>query len=190
MATETYQLNADAVVYGLSQFVYDEARRATGIDEQTACRCVRGLLDVLYLNFKGVLLYIPTGDGSERSDLYDKVYADFRGHNHAELAVKYRRSVQWVYNVVRARHRTAILKAQDDLFGGAEPEAERVPVLLQVMQEYLPAEWQRAGLEAEHAQRIAAKLIKYTVGRYPGIVITISEALHNKHTSRYLPGLL
>ncbi len=191
MATETYEtLNADSVMSGMERVVYDYAIGLRMSDE-SAMKCVRGLIDVLYLNFKGQLMYIPTGDGSDRADLYNKVYHEFTGRNHAELAVKYRHSVQWVYNVIRRRHDSAIRALQDDLFPfDIAPEVEHRPVLLQIIAEYLPAEWMRAGMAEADANKLAGKLAAYTIEHYPGIAITISEGLHRRHTDRYLPGLL
>jgi Mor family transcriptional regulator len=49
----------------------------------------------------GQLVYVPMTLAHERQLRDHKVWAEFNGHNHAELAQKYAISVPWVYRIIR-----------------------------------------------------------------------------------------
>lgn len=49
----------------------------------------------------GQLVYVPMALAHERQLRDHKVWAEFNGHNHAELAQKHGISVPWVYRIIR-----------------------------------------------------------------------------------------
>ncbi|AAU90956.1 MULTISPECIES: Mor transcription activator family protein [Methylococcus] len=64
----------------------------------------------------GQLVYIPRNLPGEldRRDL--EIFEKFRGDNHAELALEYRLSVQWIYRIVKRVRQSEIDRRQRRLF--------------------------------------------------------------------------
>lgn len=67
-------------------------------------------------NWGGQSLYIPRGCilGVEKEHL--DIFNDFNGHNHSELAQKYKKSVIWIYAVVKRVRQQLLARRQGGLF--------------------------------------------------------------------------
>jgi Mor family transcriptional regulator len=70
----------------------------------------------------GQVVYIPKGVCIQASKLHHKIYDDWTGRNHHEVATKHGVSVQHVYAVVKRMRLAIIARDQRDLF--APPEEE------------------------------------------------------------------
>ncbi|MGX2951620.1 Mor transcription activator family protein, partial [Ursidibacter sp. B-7004-1] len=59
---------------------------------------------------------IPKGILVQLSGRDWKIYHEFNGNNHKELARKYGVSVPWVYQIIKRVHKMEVAKRQIDLF--------------------------------------------------------------------------
>lgn len=70
------------------------------------------LAEDVRLKYAGLLLYVPKGDAYERHHRNAAIWREFNGHNHAQLARKYRVGISVVYDVIAAER----AKRQANLF--------------------------------------------------------------------------
>lgn len=71
-------------------------------------------------------VYFPQGLTLKLSKRYLQIYEKFNGFNHSELAMEYRVSVQWIYNIVKRVHKEQVVQRQRDIFEEAPtPEPEK-----------------------------------------------------------------
>jgi Mor family transcriptional regulator len=86
-----------------------------GIDPDRAEQAGRVIADRMSANWAGQSIYFPKGL-SYRLSLRDrKLFADFNGVNHNDLAKKYGVSIQWVYKIIKAVRTEEIASRQGDL---------------------------------------------------------------------------
>ncbi|MGO2703370.1 Mor transcription activator family protein [Pseudomonas helleri] len=72
----------------------------------------------------GQVVYVPKGVCIQASKLHQKIFDDWTGRNHHEVATKHGVSVQHVYAVVKRMRLAIIARDQHDLF--APPEEEQL----------------------------------------------------------------
>lgn len=65
-------------------------------------------VDDLCLTFSGCQIYIPKQDAMKRAQRDQAIWRGFTGHNHVELANRYKLTVTQIYDIL-ARQRTARL---------------------------------------------------------------------------------
>ncbi|MBK3440762.1 DNA-binding protein [Pseudomonas sp. FSL R10-0765] len=70
----------------------------------------------------GQVIYVPKGVLIQASKMHQKIFDDWTGRNHHEVAKKYGVSVQYVYRIVKRMRLAIISRDQPDLF--APPEEE------------------------------------------------------------------
>ena len=66
----------------------------------------------------GEVIYIPRNLVLLLSERDRRIFNEFNGYNHRELARKYKVSMQWVYRIVKRVTKEEIAKRQIDMFGG------------------------------------------------------------------------
>lgn len=71
----------------------------------------------------GQVVYIPKGVCIQASKLHQKIYDDFNGRNHHQVASKHGVSVQHVYTVVKRMRLAITARDQGDLFIAPEKDA-------------------------------------------------------------------
>lgn len=170
-------ITAETVLHELESRVYRAVLPRHG--ERTARAAARALFDCLFLNFRKQCLYVPTSDKAALHERYEAIWGDFNGRNHAELAVKYRLSLQQIYTITNHMRHLHLRDRQQQLFPlPAAPTAK--PLLLTVLDDYLPADLQRAGLPEAEANALAADIAGHLCQTYPGITIRITESLRHK----------
>lgn len=178
-------ITADSILRDLETYVYRTV--SVSHSEKTALACARALVECLFLNFRAQSMYVPTRDIKDTKALqsrYERIWADFNGHNHNELACKYRLSVQRIYAIINRMRAVCVRQRQRDLFPVPdEPSAQ--PLTLTILDEYLPADLERAGLPADDAKQLAGAVATHLCATYPGISVRITEALWQK---RHNPG--
>jgi Mor family transcriptional regulator len=64
----------------------------------------------------GQVVYIPKGVSIKTSKLHQRIYDDWNGRNHHEVATKHGVCVQLVYKVVKQMRLASIARNQLDLF--------------------------------------------------------------------------
>ncbi|MBL3600658.1 MAG: DNA-binding protein [gamma proteobacterium endosymbiont of Lamellibrachia anaximandri] len=107
------------------ELLADLGERATAVlcknadlDADKATQVARELVDVMRLAWGGQLIYFPKGDSLETAERDLNLWADFTGDNQAELAKKYKLSIQQVYKKLREVRKAKIRDSQHDLFEG------------------------------------------------------------------------
>lgn len=141
-----------------------------------ALKASQAAMACLYLNFKGQVVYIPNGYHMQTAARHEAIYHDFDGRNQKELAAKYRVSEKCIYQVVKKMRKKSIDQRQHQLF-----ETEQVddrPILIQVLQDYLPVELERSGLCPNFALAISQQISDYLIKQFPGILFVFSKQLY------------
>lgn len=67
-------------------------------------------------NWGGEVIYIPRNLLMALNERDMKIYNEFNGNNHRELARKYNVSMQWVYKIVKRIHKDEIARRQISMF--------------------------------------------------------------------------
>ena len=70
-------------------------------------------------NWGGEVIYIPRNLILLLSERDRKIFNEFNGTNHRELARKYNVSMQWIYQIVKKITKEKIARRQFDMFGNA-----------------------------------------------------------------------
>ena len=68
----------------------------------------------------GQLVYFPKGLSYRLSERDRQIVAEFNGTNHADLAIKYNISIQWVYKIIKMACEEGVRKRQGRLFEGQQ----------------------------------------------------------------------
>ena len=90
------------------------------LDEKKAFDLGIDVVDNIRHTFGGELVYVCKGRTLDSIIKSNQIWNDFRGDNHQELSKKYNCSVQWIYEVVRTKHRLRLAEIQPDLFNTSE----------------------------------------------------------------------
>lgn len=72
----------------------------------------------------GQVVYVPKGVSIQASRLHQKIFDDWTGRNHHEVATKHGVSVQLVYKVVKRMRLAIIARNQRDLFEPPEDSSD------------------------------------------------------------------
>jgi Mor family transcriptional regulator len=89
--------------------------KGSGMPGGLAEDLANGLARHMCQHWGGQLLYFPKGESLHRAERDLKIYSEFNGTNHSELAQKYETSVQWVYSIVSAMRADEIARRQPEL---------------------------------------------------------------------------
>lgn len=110
----------------LRDLVAHTLRRTVGMDDELAAHVGHEVMYAFAQHWGGDAVYIPKADTLQRYDRDLRIWADFNGRNHAELARKYRISKVWVYAIVRRMRAMDTDRRQGRLFS-ALPAADTAP---------------------------------------------------------------
>ncbi|TMP27170.1 transcriptional regulator [Pseudoalteromonas rubra] len=80
----------------------------------------RQAVDRVRHTFGGENVYVCKGISLDTILKHNKIWSEFTGDNHVELAKKYGYSVQWVYGVVRTMKELKEDEVQGDLFDSSK----------------------------------------------------------------------
>ena len=172
-------ITAAEVIHALERHVYQAVQPAHG--ERIALACCKALVKCLWLNFRRQYLYIPLAHTAELHKRNEAIWAAFNGRNHSELALKYRMSLQHIYAIVKTMRRASADKYQAQLFPLPGEEDER-PLLLVVLEDYLPADLEAAGLPGDAAAILSGDIARFMVEHYRGIQIKITDAIYERRS--------
>jgi len=150
----------NTVVIELKKFT-NEAVLKADYSEKKAESCANATIKCIYINFKNRLLYVPCCDQRKIHEEKQNIRADFNGENHNELAIKYQRSAQSIY---------AILKSKNI-------KKPKPAIAIEVIQDYLPVEFINIGLSEETAKMIAKDIAEHLLQKFPGVSIYISKEM-------------
>lgn len=174
-------INADSILHALESHVFRTVLASHG--EKTARACAGALFECLCLNFRYRQMYVPTTDWKAILARYESIWRDFNGHNHIDLAAKYRISMQRIYKIVAYMRANHIRQRQSDLFPMLDESEDKRPLTLIVLEDYLPTEFARAGLSETEAKTLAQSVQDKLCNDYPGVQVsafdTVYRARHN-----------
>ncbi len=160
-------IDAETIVYSLENFVYQNVSDTHG--EKIALGGATALFNCLWLNFSKQVLYVPTSDRQTMQRRNDAIWQEFTGKNYADLSVKYRLSLQQIYKITgknRSKWRLGSTKKDK-------------PIVLKVIEEYLPAELVKQGLSNKEAETLAQKVASYLCLHFPGVSIRITSEMRD-----------
>ena len=86
------------------------------VDKTTAQQISRQLANHLVANWRGQTIYFPRNYGGILDERDQRIYADFNGKNHQQLAKKYDIAVQQIYQIVKRVRQDEMAKRQIGLF--------------------------------------------------------------------------
>ncbi len=86
------------------------------IDPETAAHVGSQLARNIAESWGGQTVYITKGLGMFAHERDLQIYKEFNGNNHAELARKYKISMQWVYSIVKKMQAIRMREVQPELF--------------------------------------------------------------------------
>lgn len=75
--------------------------RENGLDDERADAMALQIIDKLRPNWEGTQPYFAKGLSMKLRERDLKIYQEFTGNNHSELAVKYNVSRVWVYAIIK-----------------------------------------------------------------------------------------
>lgn len=113
---DDFQNKAPDLLADLAKYTVTAVREMADLDEQTAENI--GMVVALKTahNWSGLNVYIPRAMTLFACEREKQIYNEFTGNNHAQLAKKYRLSIQWIYKIVKRVQKEEINKRQFQLF--------------------------------------------------------------------------
>lgn len=108
--------SAPELLSDLATHATDILKEVGKISQDEAEALAWAITDRIAEHWGGQNLYIPRGCilGVEKEHL--DIFNDFNGHNHAELAMKYKKSVIWIYAVIKRVKKQLMAQRQGGLF--------------------------------------------------------------------------
>lgn len=149
---------AKTVLTEFKQFTYDSALQCQA-SERVALACAKAAIKCLELNFKNKSMYIPTFSVAKKVKEYEEIREEFTGSNHADLAIKYKRSLQNIYSILKTKKT-------------AKPKR---PIAIEVIEDYLPVEFVRSGLSKAEAEELAKAIARHMRQTFPGVSFCIGK---------------
>ena len=86
------------------------------IDQDLAAHVAAELARNIAESWGGQTIYVPQGLGMFAHERDEQIYKEFNGTNHAELARKYKISMQWVYSIIKKMRELKAREIQPGLF--------------------------------------------------------------------------
>jgi Mor family transcriptional regulator len=87
-----------------------------GLPEDQAGQMADALCRRMMSEYGGEPLYIPKGRSWQLEERYEKIFAEFNGRNHRQLAKKYNCTVRWIQEIVREAAKRNFERRQSKLF--------------------------------------------------------------------------
>lgn len=116
MEIETFENKAPEILLDLAKHIEVGLVEKLNATEADAKSFSVEMAQVIAKNWGGEVIYIPRNLVLLLSERDKKIYDEFNGMNHRELARKYNVSMQWVYAIVKRIGKEEIAKRQLDMF--------------------------------------------------------------------------
>lgn len=85
----------------LADLVAREVAQYLGAAPEVAQSMGWSVVEAFCQRWGGVAVYVPKADVLERASLYERIWQEFDGRNHEELARRHGITVVWVYQIVK-----------------------------------------------------------------------------------------
>jgi hypothetical protein len=177
-------IHDETVMKELENFVFRKVVICHG--EMVAMKCAEALFECLWLNFRKQCLYVPStyNQASLLQDRNKAIWEDFNGTNYAELSIKYRLSLQQIYNITRMMRKNP--SGCGNRIGRPSDESRNKPLVLVVIEEYLPPSLTKCGLVEGESKNLAAEVAGFLCRSFPGVLIRFNDSLKNSRQSATL----
>lgn len=83
-----------------------------------AARLGQEITDRMASHWGGQNIYFPMGLSARLSERDRKIFEEFDGSNHSDLARKHKVSLQWVYKIIKQVRQEQLRERQGALFNG------------------------------------------------------------------------
>lgn len=133
-----FQSKAHELLLDLASKVEQILCKLGDIDPAVAESLGQEVAILMSRDWGGLNMYFPKGLSLEKHKLARRVWRDFTGNNAAELALRYKISLQWTYKIIRdmraeesARRQPRLFEddPEDDEDGGAPSPAKPEQIL-------------------------------------------------------------
>jgi Mor family transcriptional regulator len=118
--SKEFRSKGPELLLDLAQHIANALTELAGMDQDQAEQLGREIADRMAAHWGGQNIYFPMGLSFRLSQRDRAIYHEFNGHNHSDLARKYRVSLQWIYKIVKAVRAEEIAQRQGDMFAAAE----------------------------------------------------------------------
>jgi Mor family transcriptional regulator len=116
MLEHTFRSKGPQLLVELAQHTALTVRQIIDVDPHVATQIGEAVACQMMTVWGGQNVYFPMGLIWKASRRDREIFADFNGHNHHELARKYKISVQWIYAVIKRVKKEELARIQGNLF--------------------------------------------------------------------------
>lgn len=113
---DIFEEKAPEVLADLAKHVETELEEKHQFSQEKARQIGIDIAQRIAQNWGGEVIYIPRNLLMALNERDMKIYNEFNGNNHRELARKYGVSMQWVYKIVKRIHKDEIARRQISMF--------------------------------------------------------------------------
>ncbi|WP_197329555.1 Mor transcription activator family protein [Ralstonia syzygii] len=114
--SDTFKSKGPELLVDLAQHAAAALVELGAIDRDKADQLGREIADRMATHWGGQNIYFPMGLSLKLSQRDQRIYDEFNGTNHSDLARKYGVSLQWIYKIVKAVRQEEIVRRQGALF--------------------------------------------------------------------------
>lgn len=113
---ETFEAKAPEILTDLAAHIQEVLVQKYQMSQDEAKQAGADVAIRISRAWAGEIIYIPRALLLELSERDLKIWHEFNGFNHRELARKYGVSMQWVYQIVKRVQKEEVAKRQVDMF--------------------------------------------------------------------------
>lgn len=119
MSTETdiFDEKAPEILADLAKHIETQLAAKVKLNAELAKQIGIEVASHIAQSWGGEVIYIPRNLILLLSERDRKIFNEFNGTNHRELARKYNVSMQWIYQIVKRVTKEEIARRQFDMFG-------------------------------------------------------------------------
>ncbi|MFD1805575.1 Mor transcription activator family protein [Pasteurella oralis] len=114
---ESFEQKAPEILNDLARHIEVELLKKIDIEQDKAKQTGIEIAQAMAKNWGGEVIYIPRNLLFTLNERDRKIFNEFTGSNHRDLAKKYNVSMQWVYQIVKRVSKEEVAKRQIKLFG-------------------------------------------------------------------------
>lgn len=172
-------IDGNALLNELESITYAEV--CANYSESIALKCCGAMCLCLHMNFNDCSMYIAKTDKEHLNNDYNTIFNEFKDRNYKDLALKYGRSEQSIYHIIKVCTARHVRARQNDLFPLPCDVMDKKPISQRVVEEYLPREFVGCGVSKEDAAVLGLHLSQHLIQMFPGISVVISHKVLVKH---------
>ncbi|AWX15214.1 transcriptional regulator [Mergibacter septicus] len=113
---ESFEETVPEILLDLAKDIELTLVKKTDIKTESAREIGIEIAQAISKNWGGSVVYIPRNLIFRLNERDRKIFNEFNGKNHRELAKKYGVSMQWVYTIIKRINKQEIAKRQFNMF--------------------------------------------------------------------------